>query len=280
MSVTEPLSTEEQVRMLADLYSQRAEAYDRLWSPVIRPVGERLLRKLPLARAGRIVDVGTGAGALLPAIQRAAPRASVLGIDRSEGMLELARAKHRGPLAVMDAQKLELPADQFDVAVVAFLLFHLPDPQQCLRGVARVLRSGGAVGTATWAAEAPPPANSIWDDELVAAGAKAIELPATDNRGRCDSVEKVAALLKHAGFVEIEAWTEPVEHRWPPEDHYEYHVRSTSRVRLQSLEAADQAACLTRVRARLADLDGTHFTFRAEVVLATAVKPLVRRKSR
>jgi ubiquinone/menaquinone biosynthesis C-methylase UbiE len=66
--------THEQIAVLADLYSDRAEAYDSLWSPVIQPLGERLIDRMPLARPVRVIDVGTGSGALLQAIQRAAPR--------------------------------------------------------------------------------------------------------------------------------------------------------------------------------------------------------------
>ena len=159
-------SAADQVAILADLYSKRALAYDRLWSPVIRPVGERLLGRLPLSRAKNVIDVGTGTGALLPAIRSCAPRASLLGVDRSEGMLQLASEKHDGPLRLMDVQELDLPDQSFDVAVVAFVLFHLPDPQRCLNEVFRVLKPAGWVGTATWASEQPPAANAIWDEEL------------------------------------------------------------------------------------------------------------------
>ncbi len=58
------LTGEEQTAILAERYSQRAEAYDELWSPIIRPVGERLIRQLSLRAARSIIDVGTGAGAL------------------------------------------------------------------------------------------------------------------------------------------------------------------------------------------------------------------------
>src|SRR5438309_5177876 len=118
------LTTRQQTAMLADRYSQRAEAYEALWSPIIRPVGERLIARLPLSGTTRtVVDVGTGAGALLPAIRRAAPSAVIVGVDRSQGMLRLAKDKHSGPLALMDVQKLALPANRFKVAVVAFVLF-------------------------------------------------------------------------------------------------------------------------------------------------------------
>lgn len=36
------LSADQQAAILADRYSQRADAYDQLWSPVIRPPGELL----------------------------------------------------------------------------------------------------------------------------------------------------------------------------------------------------------------------------------------------
>jgi ubiquinone/menaquinone biosynthesis C-methylase UbiE len=266
------LTAEEQTAILAERYSLRAEAYDALWSPVIRPVGERLLGHLPLSKAKNIVDVGTGSGALLPQIQKASPTAIVLGVDNSEGMLRLAKDKHRGPLALMDVQKLELDDNQFDVAVVAFVLFHLPRPERCLAEVNRVLRPGGVVGTVTWGAEHIPPAEAIWDEELEASGAHVLGLPAADNRACCDSLEKVAALLTQAGFGSTRAWTEPLHYQWRPEDFFEYQLRGAARPRLLSLPAKERDSCVRRVRARLSGQGDDQFVFRGEWVLATASK--------
>jgi ubiquinone/menaquinone biosynthesis C-methylase UbiE len=266
------LTAEEQTAILADRYSQRAEAYDELWSPVIRPVGERIIGHLSLNGARNIIDVGTGAGALLAIIQRAAPNAKILGVDRSDGMLRLARDKHSGPLALMDVQNLALRADRFDAAVVAFVLFHLPHPASCLDEVNRVLKPGGTVGTVTWGAEKVPPANAIWDEELEAAGARVLELPAADNRACCDSPEKMTALLEQTGFISTRAWTESLEYRWPPEDHFDYETRSSSRLLLQSLGARDREACMRRVRDRLSDLRDDQYMYQGEVVMATARK--------
>lgn len=273
------LTADEQSAALADLYSQRADAYDELWSPVIRPVGERLIAFLEIAESERVIDVGTGAGALLPAIQRAAPAALVVGVDRSEGMLRLGRQKFAGPLAQMDVQRLGIQSEKFEAAVLAFVLFHLPNPKQCLEEVNRVLKPGAKVGTITWGPEGVPAANAVWDEELEATGATAVKLPATDNRGCCNTVAKMTALLKEAGYVSIKAWSEPLEHRWQPEVHFDYLLRSTARERLKSLDSNAREACLRRVRDRLSGSGVDHFVFSSDVILTTAVKPSTEREN-
>ena len=266
------ITPEDQTAILAERYSLRAEAYDALWSPVILPVAERLLRHLPLSRARKVLDVGTGSGALLPLIQKGSPGATVLGIDNSEGMLRLAKDKHSGPLALMDVQNLELGDDQFDVALVAFVLFHLPRPDRCLQEVNRVLVPGGAVGTVTWGAEHAPLADAIWHEELDASGASVLELPAVDNRGCCNSTEKVAGLLADAGLDSVHTWTEPIHHQWRPDDHFEYQMLSGSRLRLLALAPDERDHCVGRVRDRLSGQGNDQYVFRGEVVMATAVK--------
>lgn len=270
------LTASEQTGVLADMYGQRAEAYDELWSPIIRPVGERLLDHLELADAKRVIDIGTGAGALLPAIQRASPAAQIFGVDRSEGMLRLCRQKFAGPLALMDVQRLGFQSDKFDAAVLAFVLFHMPSPERCLEEVNRVLKPAGRVGIVTWGPETVPAANAIWDEELEAAEATNVNLPATDNKSGTNSASKMTALMKQAGYVSIKAWAEPLEHRWQPEVHFDYLVRSTARVRLKSLDSKAREACLGRVRNRLSGAGADQFVFSSEVVLTTALKPFGR----
>jgi hypothetical protein len=138
--------------------------------------------------------------------------------------------------------------------------------------VNRVLKQGGAIGSVTWGAVNDPPADEIWDEELEAAGAHLLELPATDSYRRCDSPEKVAALLEQTGFISTRVWTESLGHQWRPAEHFLDQERRASLQRLRSLSGLDRAACLQRVRDRLTGLRADQYLDRSDVVMATAVK--------
>jgi ubiquinone/menaquinone biosynthesis C-methylase UbiE len=272
--LTSELSVVEQVAALARRYSERAEAYDLLWSPVIQPFGERLLEQLPLARASAVLDVGTGAGALLPAMRLRAAHATVVGIDNSEGMLRLARRRHAGPLLLMGAEALDFPDQHFDVAVLAFVLFFVPHPARCLAEVLRVLRPGGAVGTITWGEQSWPRVNAIWEEQLDAAGAATFPLPATDSLTVCDSETKMVDLLTAAGFTSPRAWSETLVHRWHPEDHFVHHRLAVMRTRVDSLDATARESCLDAIRAKLAGADAAaDYVYTGDVIFSTAIKP-------
>jgi hypothetical protein len=73
--------------------------------------------------------------------------------------------------------------------------------------------------------------------------------------------------------VSIKVWTESIEHRWRPEDHFDYQVRMNSRLRLQSLEVQDRGVCLREIRDRLSGASDEQYVYRGEVFMATAVKP-------
>ena len=259
------------LRKLAETYSGHARGYADGWSPVIRPLGQRLLATMPWDGARRVLDLGTGTGALLPDIAAAAPpSARLLGVDPSWGMLQLARA-HGASLALMDGMRLGIRTASVDVVVMAFVLFHMAAPDIALSEVSRVLTAAGRVGTVTWAVDPELEATRVFETELDALGAWDPAPIGASDHTRTNSADKIASLFRQAGLKPVKVWIEAVDHRWALEPFIALRTTFGRTMRkLRSLDPATQAACLARVRARLATLDPSAFVFRGSVVCGIA----------
>jgi SAM-dependent methyltransferase len=95
------------------------------------------------ARPARVLEVGCGWGELAEWLARDTG-AEVVAVDLSERMVELARS--RGVDArVADVQALPFPDGSFDVAVAAWMLYHVPDLDRGISELERVLRPGGTL---------------------------------------------------------------------------------------------------------------------------------------
>ena len=98
----------------------------------------------------RVLDLCTGTADLLVEALRRDQRSSGLGVDLSHGMLVRGAAKlrrggfeRRGRLAGGDGERLPVPDEAFDAALVAFGIRNVGDPLAALREVRRALRPGG-----------------------------------------------------------------------------------------------------------------------------------------
>jgi ubiquinone/menaquinone biosynthesis C-methylase UbiE len=133
--------------------AQRRRAWDKQASRYDKQIGwwERRLfgednRSWACSRAvGDVLDVAIGTGLNLPHYD---PEQTVVGIDLSPEMLEIARRRadelgRRVDLREGDAHHLAFEDGSFDSVVCTFSLCNIPDPQQALNEMNRVLRVGG-----------------------------------------------------------------------------------------------------------------------------------------
>ncbi len=170
-----------------------------------------------LSPGGRALDVATGTGDLaLELAGRVAPGGEVVGVDFSERMLELARAKAQDAspkLLFRSANALALPfADgEFDAATVGFGARNFSDLELGIREMARVVRTGGRVVVLEITAPRRPPLSffyDVWFDRLIpmlgrlAGDAQAYSyLPSSVKR--FPAPEALAAIMCRCGLREI-----------------------------------------------------------------------------
>ncbi len=146
--------------MAADIDKQSVARAYALWAPVYDSVFGAVFdrgRRASIAAAelacgpkgGRILEVGVGSGISLPDYAR---NNRIVGVDLSEPMLRKAQervAEHKlgnvEALVVMDAERMALPDQSFDVVVAQFVITAVPNPEATLDEFARVIKPGGEI---------------------------------------------------------------------------------------------------------------------------------------
>ena len=138
-------------------WDRAAAKYEQYWTTQLHPAQTRLLEMAALTPGEGVLDVACGTGLVtFPAAHAVGSTGTVLGIDISDGMVDRLRfsATTLGLTQVtaarMDAERLTLPDDTFDVALNALGLMYVSDPVMSLREVWHVLRPGGRGVAAVW----------------------------------------------------------------------------------------------------------------------------------
>jgi SAM-dependent methyltransferase len=136
--VAEEYADDARLRRRAAAFTGEATAFDAR-TPLVAAV--------VAAQPKRILEVGCGWGELAEWVGRET-EAEVVAVDLSPRMVELARAR-AVDAAVADVQELPFADGAFDVAIAAWMLYHVPDLDRGIAELSRVLRPGGRLVVAT-----------------------------------------------------------------------------------------------------------------------------------
>jgi ubiquinone/menaquinone biosynthesis C-methylase UbiE len=226
-------------------------AYERhmgIWS---RIAGEVFLDWIAPKPGLRWVDIGCGNGAFSQLIvDRCAP-AEVQGIDPSEAQLAFARTRPAARLAKFqqgDAMALPFPGASFDAAVMALVIFFVPEPAKGLAEMARVVRPGGIMAAYAWDMVGGGfPLEPIFA-ELRTMNIGSPKAPSED----ASRMENLRALWAAAGATEIETRVIKVTRTFESFDEFwSIAMKSSVGITIVKMPANDVERVKSGVRARL-----------------------------
>jgi SAM-dependent methyltransferase len=177
------------------------EAYMGRWS--------RLLAPLYIAFAGvkdgeRVLDVGTGTGALAAALEAKYKPAELVGIDPSEAFIGYAKKNAKSAQSrfeVGDAQALRFGDASFDQSMALLVMNFIPDHVKAIGEMRRVTRPQGIVSACVWDYNAGMESLRIFWDEVVALDPAAA--PKHERNMKLSREGQLGELWKKAGLADV-----------------------------------------------------------------------------
>jgi ubiquinone/menaquinone biosynthesis C-methylase UbiE len=239
------------------------ETYMGIWS---QSVGDAFLRWLAPAPGWRWLDVGCGNAAFTEMlVERCAP-AEVQGIDPAEAQIAFARTRlpAGAPAAfqVGDAQALPWADARFDAAVMALVIFFVPDPAKAVAEMVRVTRPGGSVSAYAWDVLGGGLPYAAMMEEIKAMGI-ALPAPPSEDASR---LETMRSLWQDAGLVNVETRTIEVQRSFESFERFWEIAQTGPRVaaRVAQMGEDERAHLRDGLRRRLPSVDAQgRLTYRA-----------------
>jgi ubiquinone/menaquinone biosynthesis C-methylase UbiE len=227
-------------------------AYERMMGVWSRLAGEIFLDWLAPRNGLKWVDVGCGNGAFTELIVARNAPAQIKGIDPSEGQLAYARTRRGTEIAEFrqgDALALPFADGAFDVAIMALVIFFVPDPAKSVAEMVRVVAPGGTVAAYAWDVLGGGFPLQPVQTELKAMGFNPTRPPTSE----ASTIEALQKLWGDAGLVEVETRRIDVQRSFVDFDDYWGAVAAAQTLgELFAKMAPDALAGLKkRVRARV-----------------------------
>lgn len=205
-------------------------AYEQMMGRWSTLVADPFLDWLAMPQGLDWLDDGCGNGAFTETLVARQAPASVVGVDPSPAQLAFARQRP-GTADVRfmegDAQALPLPDEAVDVALMALVLFFLPDPALGLREMLRVVRPGGTVAAYHWdMAGGGFPLQPVLD-AVRAEGYEAQQPPS----GWASALDASERLWREAGMVDVQTRQFEVARRFDGVDDFWRTTQGSPRLR-------------------------------------------------
>lgn len=205
------MDTHEHKKKVTAVFDTASEGYDSPGTRFFVEAAAHLIKDMRLKGGEHLLDVATGTGNVAVDAARELKGGHVTGIDISDKMLDKARAKARGlnlqnvTFKRCDIEDMGFPDGTFDLASCSFGIFFLPDMENGLRCIGKVLKPGARFLMTSFTSTLMQPMRGLLTDRLKGYG---IEEPHFS--ARLDSQEKMENVLASAGFQDIKIITRRV----------------------------------------------------------------------
>jgi SAM-dependent methyltransferase len=236
--------------------------------------GERFIDWIGVPPQSRWLDVGCGNGAFTELVAERCAPSNVQAFDPSPG--QLAYARNRLPAgapvswAEGDAMKLPVADGCFDAAVMALVLFFVPEPAVGVAEMCRAVRSGGVVAAYHW---------DILGGgfPLADIGAEMRKLgipPRLPPSVAASTIDASTALWQEAGLQQVQTCQITVQRRFGSFDDYwnSGATSNTLRPMFDAMAAERRELLKDNVRRRLQAGDGA-LTVSARANAVSGIKP-------
>jgi SAM-dependent methyltransferase len=177
-----------------------------------------LFDQFAIASGARVVEIGCGPQGCLDLLaQRVGPSGKVIGVERSDDAVQMARAmvdeQGLGNVEIVhgDARATGLPRGEFDLVTSRLVLVNVPQPEEIVAEAVALVKAGGIVAfhEADYVAHVCDPPLAAWDRALQVLNTYSCSAGIDLFIGR-----KLPRLLRDAGVGEIEV--RPLVHVYPP----------------------------------------------------------------
>jgi ubiquinone/menaquinone biosynthesis C-methylase UbiE len=249
-------------------------AYERMMGAWSRLAGDIFLDWLAPPQGLRWIDIGCGSGAFSQLLTERCAPAEVQGIDPSEAQLAFARTRPAARLAEFrqgDAMALPFPENSFDAAVMALVIFFVPDPAKGVAEMVRVAAPGGTVAAYVWDFEGGGTPNEPITAEMREMGLTPLRPPSFG----ASRMEALRELWTAAGVEAIETREITVARTFADFDEFWITNLAAPSVgpTIAAMPLGDAETLKARVQARLPPDAAGHVTYAARANAIKGRKP-------